>query len=216
MFRPRGNLPRGAFKNITPQPIAANDNTPPLPDKKYEIVYGDCPWAYYGSQIKMGAAGNHYSTMSVDELKVLDIKSIIAEKAVCFMWATSSSLPHVADVMKSWGFNYNNVAWVWAKTRKDGQLMGACGTRPSYVKPNNIEYLCVGSTQKRGLSPWKGVSDAGAKMVQLIQEQRLAHSQKPERFRELIMELTGDRSRIELFARRAANDDWDVWGNQAA
>jgi N6-adenosine-specific RNA methylase IME4 len=43
----------------------------------------------------------------------------------------------------------------------------------------------------------------------------LAHSQKPERFRELIMELTGDRTRIELFARRGANDEWDVWGNQA-
>ena len=43
----------------------------------------------------------------------------------------------------------------------------------------------------------------------------MKHSQKPERFRELIMELTGDRNRIELFARRAANDDWDVWGNQA-
>jgi N6-adenosine-specific RNA methylase IME4 len=53
-------------------------------------------------------------------------------------------------------------------------------------------------------------------MVQLVQEQRLAHSQKPERFRELIMELTGNRKRIELFARCAANDDWDVWGNQAA
>ena len=89
-------------------------------------------------------------------------------------------------------------------------------SRPSYVKPNNIEYLCVGSTQNRGLSPWKGVSDAGAGMVQLVQEPRMKHSQKPERFRELIMELTGDRNRIELFARRAANDDWDVWGNQAA
>ena len=98
--------------------------------------------------------------MSIDELKALDIKSIVADKSVCFMWATSSTLPHVADVMKSWGFNFNNVAWVWAKTRKDGQLMGAAGTRPTYVKPNNIEYLCVGSTQKRGLSATPAYTDA--------------------------------------------------------
>ena len=57
----------------------------------------------------MGAAGNHYGTMTLDEIKALDIKSIIAEKAVCFLWATSSTLPYVADVMKSWGFTYNNV-----------------------------------------------------------------------------------------------------------
>ena len=94
--------------------------------------------------------------------------------------------------------------------------MGAAGNRPTYVKPNNLEYLCVGSTRENGLSPWKGVSDAGAKMVQLVQEPRLAHSQKPERFRELILELTGDRSRIELFARRASDDDFDVWGLEAA
>lgn len=215
VFYPRGKKPCAEIPETKPAPLASNDNTPPLPDKKYEIIYADPPWAYYGSQNKMGAAGNHYNTMSIDELKALDIKSIVADKSVCFMWATSSTLPHVADVMKSWGFNFNNVAWVWAKTRKDGQLMGAAGTRPTYVKPNNIEYLCVGSTQKRGLSPWKGVSDAGANMVQLVQEPRLAHSQKPERFRELIMELTGDRSRIELFARRAADENWDVWGNQA-
>lgn len=188
--------------------------TPVLPSKKYEIIYADPPWPYYGNQTKMGAAGNHYKTLSFDEIKELNIKSIVANKAVCFMWATSSTLPYVADVMKEWGFTFNNVAWIWAKTRKDGQRMGAAGVRPTYVKTANHEYLCVGSTKKNGLAPWKGISNNGAGMDQLVLESRLAHSQKPERFRELILELIGDRPRIELFARGVV-DGWDAWGKEA-
>jgi len=39
------------------------------------------------------------------------------------------------------------------------------------------------------------------------------HSQKPQLIRDKIVELIGDESRIELFARNAS-DGWDVWGNE--
>jgi len=41
------------------------------------------------------------------------------------------------------------------------------------------------------------------------------HSEKPAIVRDKIVELVGDISRIELFARKTA-DGWDSWGNEIA
>jgi site-specific DNA-adenine methylase/N6-adenosine-specific RNA methylase IME4 len=191
------------------------DMPPPLPDEKYEIVYADCPWSYYGDENKMGAACKHYQLMDVEDIKAMDVQSITADKSVCLLWATSPRLPEAMEVMKSWGFTYNNVIFQWHKTTKDGKVMSLNGVKPTYTKVGNTEYLLVGSTEPGGRSPWKGVSSIGAGMPQVVKAPRLEHSRKPDVFRELIVELLGDRKRIELFARRAA-DDWDVWGKDAA
>jgi len=199
-----------------PGTSASNDNTPPFPNKKYEIIYADPPWPYYGSQTKMGAAGNHYETMPLEEIKALAVQSISAKDSVCFMWATASSMHDVKDVMEAWGFELNPNHFIWRKLTKAGVPYGAAGVRPSYVKTGNFEYLFIGSTKKKGKAPWVGVSDAGAGMGQMVDAKKGSkHSQKPELFREVIMELTGDRTRIELFARRAACDAWDVWGRES-
>lgn len=39
------------------------------------------------------------------------------------------------------------------------------------------------------------------------------HSKKPDEVREKIVDLMGDVSRIELFAR-SYTEGWDVWGNE--
>jgi len=44
-------------------------------------------------------------------------------------------------------------------------------------------------------------------------EKSAVHSQKPERFREIIDELYPHGPRIELFARQR-HEGWDVWGNE--
>jgi len=46
-----------------------------------------------------------------------------------------------------------------------------------------------------------------------IQSKRQKHSQKPHEARERIVELFGDISRIELFAR-SPSPGWHVWGNE--
>ena len=40
------------------------------------------------------------------------------------------------------------------------------------------------------------------------------HSRKPAIFRDLIVELLGDRPRIELFARGQVPSGWDGWGDE--
>jgi N6-adenosine-specific RNA methylase IME4 len=39
------------------------------------------------------------------------------------------------------------------------------------------------------------------------------HSEKPQKFRDLIIELCGDLPRLEMFARQKA-EGWDVFGNE--
>ena len=41
----------------------------------------------------------------------------------------------------------------------------------------------------------------------------IKHSKKPPQVRDLIMELCGDRPRLEMFARESAQG-WDVFGNE--
>ena len=44
----------------------------PFPNKKYNIIYADPPWAYRDSGCA-GAAAAQYSTMKIDELKELPV-----------------------------------------------------------------------------------------------------------------------------------------------
>jgi len=59
---------------------------PPLPNARYDVVYLDPPWYYYGSPIKDAAAGKHYPLMTVDQLASIDVRSILNKSAAVFMW----------------------------------------------------------------------------------------------------------------------------------
>lgn len=52
-----------------------------------------------------------------------------------------------------------------------------------------------------------------AGIVQSFTAPRLEHSRKPDIVREKLVQLLGDVSRIELFARQTSHG-FDVWGNQ--
>ena len=47
-------------------------------------------------------------------------------------------------------------------------------------------------------------------------EKSAVHSQKPERYREIIDLLYPHGPRIELFARGQVQEPWVTWGNEAA
>ena len=55
----------------------------------YQLIYADPPWQY-GNKISNGAAGNHYSTMTLQDLKRLPVWSIAAENSVLAMWYTGT------------------------------------------------------------------------------------------------------------------------------
>lgn len=175
---------------------------------KYDIIYADPPWPYYGDPNKMGAAGKEYELMTLEEICSVPVKNIANDPSVVVLWTTSSHLLDAAKVLDSWGYTYRGILYVWVKTAKDGRILKGIGVRPSFTKPTS-ELCLIGSTEKKGRT-FPILTEA---QEQVILHPRLKHSEKPNVFREKIVELFGDRPRIELFARERF-DGWDCWGNQ--
>ena len=173
--------------------------------KEYKIIYADPPWAYrtWSQKGKGRSAENHYSTMSIEEIKALPVGKLADKDCALFMWITFPLLHEAMDVLEAWGFIYKSVAFVWVKqNKKQPTLFWGMG----YWTRANAE-LCVIATKG---SPKRQSCSVHQIIMSPIEE----HSKKPDEARKRIVELLGDVPRIELFARQST-PGWDVWGNEA-
>jgi len=186
-----------------------HEHLPPFPTKRYDVVYADPPWFYYGSQVKDAAAAKHYPLMNQEQLAKLPVRSIMNERAALFLWSTGPRLNFAVDLIERWGLFYRGVAYVWVKINRKGQPIRGQGVPPTFTKPTT-EFVLVATTAPTG-RPFRILDFA---QPQGVMEPRSQHSRKPAVFRSLIEELCGNRSRIELFARQSARG-WDAWGAQA-
>ena len=179
----------------------------PFPNKKYNIIYADPPWNYGNTKNLngkfWGIAEKHYSTMKLQEIKSLNISSISDENCYFFMWTTSPFLQKSFEVIKSWGFKYSTVAFVWIKTTNDGSKIRGDGLGKYTI--SNAEYCLISKKGKY----WRNKKNVS----QIIKAPKEKHSKKPDCVRDRIVELCGDLPRIELFAREKT-EGWDVWGNE--
>jgi len=172
-----------------------------FPDKKYQIILADPAWNYGGGGWKRNAR-RYYNCMKIDEIKNLPVNQIAEENSVLCMWATYPILPEALEVMKSWGFEYSTVLFTWVKRNKiTNSWFWGCG---NYTRAN-AEIVVLG---KKG----KGLQRKSKKVHQIIESPVSTHSKKPDIVRSKILELFGDVSRIELFARQKI-PKWDCWGN---
>lgn len=169
----------------------------------YQIIYADPPWRYDQKGVE-GAAEQHYSTMSQEDICRLPIKSISAKDSILFLWATFPQLPAALQVISAWGFKYKTVAFLWLKKNRkaDSWFFGL-----GFWTRGNAE-VCLLAT--RGHPKRKT-----ANIHQFIISPIEAHSKKPDIVRDRIVELAGDVPRIELFARQMT-PGWDVWGNEVS
>lgn len=173
-------------------------------NKKYEIIYCDPPWDYKGQVqtgkggVDSGSAQKHYPCMKLRELKKLPVSSLTTDDALLFMWVTNPHLDQGIELLKSWGFKYATVAFVWDKQR----------VNPGFYTMSQCELCLVG---KKGKIP----QPRGARnMRQLVSEMRTKHSTKPAAVRTRIDLMFPTQSKVELFARQAAAG-WDRWGFEA-
>lgn len=181
-------------------------------NKKYKIIYADPPWSYevWSKKGKGRSAENHYKTMDGTDILNIPVKNIADDNCVLFLWATYPCLPEAFKTIEAWGFKYKTVAFTWVKTNLDGSPFWGLG----YWTRANAE-ICLLATKGNPKRINKSVS-------QIILERPKQHSRKPDEARNRIVELMGDLSRIELFARydkqmnlfKDKLDGWDVWGNE--
>jgi N6-adenosine-specific RNA methylase IME4 len=170
----------------------------------YSILYCDPPWDYDGKtqhtdgKFKEGkSAKDHYNTMTLTQLKQLNIKEITEKDCLLFLWTSSPHLPQAIELMTAWGFEYKTIAFVWDKQK----------TNPGYYTLSQVEICIVG---KKGKIP---EGRGSRKERQFLSEMRGPHSAKPIEIRERITRMFPDHKKVELFAR-SKPDGWDVWGNQ--
>lgn len=174
--------------------------------KKYEIIYADPPWHYATRKTGTNFGGgvtDKYPTMTLQEICAIPVKDWVADDAMLFLWTTMPYLEKSFAVIDAWGFEYKTMAFTWVKMNK---------TNNSFFKgvgnwtKSNAE-LCL--LARRG----KTLPRVNRDVCQIIMEPRREHSRKPDRVRDDIVRLVGDRPRLEMFAR-TTTPGWEVWGNQ--
>jgi N6-adenosine-specific RNA methylase IME4 len=108
--------------------------------------------------------------------------------------------------IRSLGFTYKTAAFVWVKKNKvSDSLFWGMG---AYTRAN-AEVCLLGISEK---TKAKEIIKSHA-VHQIIESKVRKHSEKPHEARDRIVELLGDVSRIELFARQES-EGWDCWGNE--
>lgn len=181
--------------------------------KKYKVLYADPPWHFsvWSEKGNTRSAAHHYSTQQWQYLADMPVAGLTEENAVLLMWATFPCLKQAMKLGVAWGFVYKTVAFTWVKTnRRNHQPSMGMG----YYTRANAEVVLLFTKGK----PLKRIAK-NVRQVLLAPKGR--HSEKPAEIRNRIVQLFGNVSRLELFARSKPGVDheelfngWDVFGNE--
>ncbi len=181
-------------KNIIQSYYLLGKNKLEFSKKKYQIIYADPPWRYDFSNTKNRKIENHYNTMSIDDIKTLQVPA--DKNCILYLWATAPKLLEALDVMLSWGFKYKTQS-IW-----DKEIIGM-----GYWWRGQHEILLVGVKGKMSPPP------QSYRESSVYREKRTKHSKKPEYYKNFISKVYPQFNKIELFAREKTKG-WDAWGNE--
>jgi N6-adenosine-specific RNA methylase IME4 len=174
----------------------------------YRILLADCPWRYSNNELddyvdNYGHCDRHYTPMTIEELcdyrpdGVRPVREMVDKNAVLFMWVTAPMVGKCAPVYETWGFEYKEQI-VWDKVR---HMVG------HYVSvQHELLYICTRGSCTR---------DTPKLLPSVVRIPKSSvHSQKPEKFREMIEEMYTYGRKLELFARGRRREGWDAVGNE--
>lgn len=153
----------------------------------------------------MGAAEDHYATMTTDALCDLgpEVAGCAADRAHLYLWSTGVHLPDALRVMSAWGFEYVTYL-VWAKQPASRLGLG-------YYFRSVTELVLFG---RRGR-----LRTQDRTLPNLFSAPRGRHGAKPATFLDLVQRASPGPY-LELFARcsgpgcdcSACRLGWDSWG----
>lgn len=173
---------------------------------RYGVIVADPPWQYANAGCR-GAAENHYPTMTVQEIRALDIAALAADDCILFLWATWPTLIEATSVIEAWGFAYvTGLPWLKIVGAPSIDLWGDLRVKAQY----GVGFWVRGCTEPLLIARRGKVSPPDGGFVGLLSE-NLRHSRKPENVYHIAEQLSGPY--LELFARRP-RAGWDSWGNE--
>lgn len=153
------------------------------------------------------APQDHYSTMTLTDMRRLPVHELAAKNCVLFMWTTWPHLSQAMALIRAWKFTYKTCAFDWMKA--DVSTMDLFGgpvdadMKMGYWTRSNSE-ACLLATRGK---PKR--LDAGVRMG--IIEPSRQHSRKPDIVYDRIERLVAGPY-VELFAR-TPRQGWKQWGN---
>tara|TARA_R100000995_G_scaffold75402_2_gene44732 strand:- start:2968 stop:3510 length:543 start_codon:yes stop_codon:yes gene_type:complete len=175
--------------------------------KKYNIIYADPPWSYkenWGN----GAVHHHYDSMTAKSIAELSVQDIADDNCHLYLWYTNSFVREAHAVCDAWGFKYKQtLTWVKQYSNKDIEM----GLGYYFRGATEHVLFAVKGKLPRLRKDLKNVIETEGSAVYEINSRK--HSEKPQVFRDIIVQHSGDLPRIELFARHE-KEGWDVWGNE--
>jgi N6-adenosine-specific RNA methylase IME4 len=187
-----------------------------LPPGPFATILADPPWSFltYGKKrtTPHRGADDHYSTMTAEDLRALDVGGVAMKDAALLMWVVDSHLDEAIELGRAWGFEFKTVAFVWLKCTEASRQMTFSGRDVTYrigmgYWTRKQAELCLLFTRGKPRRVGKGVR-------QVIEAPRRQHSRKPDETYQRVEALLGGPY-LELFARQA-QPGWSAWGNQTS
>lgn len=208
---------------------------------KVRLICADPPWNFSDglsmAKTKRGASAN-YNTLSLEELKNLQIKDICEEDALLVLWVPSSLLSDGLEVMEAWGFRQTQTH-IWVKTKKEPfkailkEISKAFKEIPKtglsniikgiFSKFDTSKLLAFGmgrlfrQTHELALIGVRGkiynhLENKSQRSVHFFPATK--HSVKPEALQDMLDKMFPNGNRLELFSRRQKKG-WVCLGNEA-
>lgn len=171
--------------------------------QKFSLIYADPPWQFTDkcNSGKRGAC-HKYPVMKLADLKALPVPTLAAKDCLLAMWWVSAMPKEAIELAEAWGFEVKvMLGFDWVKVTETG--------KPAFG---------MGHYTRAGAEACLFAVKGGPKIVnrsvrQVITSPLRKHSQKPDEARDRLVQMLGDVSRIELFARERF-EGWEAFGNQ--
>jgi len=194
---------------------------------KFDVAYIDPPWKFAQRAMISGAkksdgtvaaarsgASQKYDVMELSDICAIPVPAILEPSAAVFLWVpTALKFSHGGAALHAWGLDYITTIY-WDKQKKG----------PGYWFANTVEELLVCQRRGGSIKPFRSqalnmahLPDEDDDAIDNVVHERAPreHSRKPEVFRQIIEQATGQISRrrcVELFARRPT-PGWTCIGN---
>lgn len=188
--------------------------------KRYGVVLADPPWQFTSrakkgeNKIVPARGAQPYKTMSLDELKALDVEAVAAKDCMLIMWVVEAHVPEALELGKAWGFTYKTSAFTWRKIVR----VGTNGVRTAPLEPEErsarmgMGYWTRKQTERCLLFTRGRPKRLDAGVPEIIDAEIREHSRKPDEIYGLIERLVGGPY-LELFSR-TARPGWTAWGDE--
>jgi N6-adenosine-specific RNA methylase IME4 len=211
---------------------------------KFSVIVSDPAWSFSDSlkmsDVKRGADSN-YSTMSIDDIKNLNVKELADPKGcVLALWVPSSLLQEGLDTMKAWGFDQKQT-YIWVKTKKEPlknlfntlkkSIFGVGWVKDKITKV--LEKNLTSFDMNNTLAFFMGrlfrqtheiclIGTNNNKILKSLKNrsqrsvsfgENLRHSAKPEHLQDSLDLMFPNSNKLEMFARRN-KPNWVCVGNE--